>query len=87
MSLKTQRQARVARARASINFMKSFPCSDCGGSFAPCVMQFDHVRGEKKRHVSKMVMFSPDTIAAEIAKCDLVCANCHALRTFVRRSA
>jgi hypothetical protein len=27
-----------------------------------------------------------DRILAEVAKCDIVCANCHRLRTFERRT-
>lgn len=80
-----QQQARVARARTLIQKLKDSPCVDCGETYPYYVMQFDHVRGDKIRHVSKMVLFSPDTILAEIAKCDLVCANCHAVRTFLRR--
>lgn len=49
-------------------------------------MQFDHVRGQKKTNVAMMVKTGRpiSTIAAEIAKCEVVCANCHAIRTFER---
>lgn len=46
--------------------------------------QFDHVRGTKMKDVSRMLMYSEAKILAEIAKCDLVCANCHANRTYMR---
>jgi hypothetical protein len=51
-------------------------------------MEWDHVRGEKIRSVSEMCnrMCSKETILTEIAKCELVCANCHAVRTFNRRT-
>lgn len=50
-------------------------------------MDFDHVRGEKSYDVSKMVQlaFGLETIKFEIGKCDLVCANCHRVRTELRR--
>jgi hypothetical protein len=51
------------------------------------MMDFDHVRGEKLFDVSRMVGpgLSLELIKAEIAKCDVVCANCHRIRTFERR--
>jgi hypothetical protein len=62
-------------------------CSDCGGHFHFAAMQFDHRPGEEKTmelaHLA--ARGSPARIAAEMAKCDLVCANCHAVRTFLRR--
>ena len=58
---------------------------DCGNSFPLCAMQFDHVRGEKAANIA--VLRSRGNRAAmieEIAKCDVVCANCHAIRTCLR---
>jgi hypothetical protein len=63
--------------------IKAAPCLDCGGVFPPEVMQFDHVRRPKVMAVSHMVakLWDRDRIAQEIAKCELVCANCHQIRT------
>ena len=51
-------------------------------------MDFDHRPGEVKKHqlggMTKTV-YSWAVIEAEIAKCDLVCANCHRIRTHVQR--
>jgi hypothetical protein len=48
-------------------------------------MQFDHVRGEKLGDVSALIRTAPHAVVlAEIEKCDLVCANCHADRTYRR---
>jgi hypothetical protein len=60
---------------------------DCGGSFHPVCMQFDHIaeRGEKFKDISKMMNYGLQKLYEEIAKCDLVCANCHALRTYNRQ--
>jgi hypothetical protein len=44
-------------------------------------MDFDHVRGVKKAMVSTMTHNAWRTVLEEIAKCDLVCANCHRDRT------
>ena len=68
--------------------VKSKPCQDCGGTFPTCCMDFDHREGEKKTgNVGSMFAhhYAKETIAAEIAKCDIVCANCHRIRTQQRR--
>lgn len=61
------------------------PCSDCGGSYPPEAMQWDHLPGYPKRgDVSALAGLSKEEILAEIAKCALVCTNCHILRTAAR---
>lgn len=60
-------------------------CADC--SIADLrVLEFDHVRGKKFNNISTMIAggYSVDMIKIEIAKCDIVCANCHRIRTFKR---
>lgn len=48
-------------------------------------MDFDHRPGtEKVRNVAAMRGCSLKRLLEEIKKCDLVCANCHRLRTFQR---
>jgi hypothetical protein len=63
------------------------PCADCGGVFHPIAMQWDHVGTDKKINVADAVKrgWSKARILAEIAKCELVCSNCHAIRTWQRR--
>lgn len=68
--------------------LKSKPCADCGGRFAVCCMDFDHRPGTAKSHnVGSMFAhhYGRELIEAEVAKCDLVCANCHRIRTRDRR--
>jgi hypothetical protein len=52
-------------------------------------MDFDHVRGEKKFNIKQAAQRRLGTRALleEIAKCELVCANCHRLRTLRRGQA
>ena len=66
--------------------LKNQPCMDCGGSFPSPCMDFDHVRGEKIGNVTDLCRKGVrwETVLAEIAKCELVCANCHRLRTWQR---
>ena len=68
--------------------LKNKPCADCDGIFPAVVMDFDH-REESDKIASISWMAFHDTsnfkkIEAEIAKCDLVCANCHRIRTHDR---
>lgn len=65
---------------------KAKPCSDCGGEFHYAAMDFDHVRGEKAGEVAEFQRSGNlPRLIAEIEKCDLVCANCHRVRTWDRR--
>lgn len=63
------------------------PCHDCGEVFPVWVMHWDHLpEFEKLDEISVMVgSRTRDAILAELKKCELVCANCHVLRT-VRRA-
>lgn len=79
--------ARVKRAevRAVIREKKSAPCTDCGRKFPWYVMDFDHVRGKKVYNIGAMGnRLAVAKVLAEIAKCEVVCANCHRIRTFRR---
>ena len=68
--------------RAYIKQLKeTTPCADCGNLFPHYVMDFDHQR-DKVKAVSLMMAFSFEKLKAEIAKCEIVCANCHRIRTF-----
>lgn len=70
-----------------IQSLKTAPCTDCRETFpAPC-MDFDHVRGEKTIDISDLVGCRLDRLIAELEKCELVCANCHRLRTWRRGRA
>lgn len=57
---------------------------DCEVSYPSYVMDFDHVRGIKFKEISQMcrAAFRIEKIPEEIEKCDLVCSNCHRVRTF-----
>ncbi|HEV2250444.1 MAG TPA: hypothetical protein VGT60_08055 [Candidatus Limnocylindria bacterium] len=89
------KEARLARvkvwrgeARAWMAALKEGrACADCGGVFAPFVMHWDHLPGHLKvAEVSAMVgNRRRDVVIEELAKCELVCANCHVIRT-VRRA-
>lgn len=74
--------------KQELDALKEQPCADCGISYPHYVMDYDHVRGEKVGNVSVMRNSGQRKLAlAEIKKCELVCANCHRIRTFKRRQA
>jgi len=70
--------------RDMLNAVKDTPCKDCGGRFPPVCMDFDHVRGEKLFQLAEGFCRSAADVADEIAKCEVVCANCHRIRTHSR---
>lgn len=84
-----RRNARIrARNRRLLKRAKAVPCADCGVRYEAVVMDFDHVRGVKRANVSLLAGSgaSEEAILAEIAKCDVVCANCHRERTHGSRA-
>lgn len=84
--VKQQAKLDLASKRRFINAVKSYPCTDCHGSWPSYVMQFDHLDASLKiGAISKIVLSKGwKTIIKEIMKCDVLCANCHALRTHKR---
>lgn len=63
----------------------SAPCVDCHIAWHPLVMTFDHRdRAEKKYTISSFRTASPKTFKKELAKCDVVCRNCHQIREYLR---
>ena len=72
---------------AYINDLKQISCIDCGNSYPPYVMDFDHRnKDEKIGSVARLIHngWSKTRLLTEIKKCDLVCANCHRIRTYKR---
>lgn len=86
--LGAEAKRRVNRYRQIKEFVKSLkaitPCADCGKHFGYWVMEFDHVKGDKKFDVSRIGGRSMAVIKAEVAKCEIVCSNCHKDREHVR---
>lgn len=78
-TLAREKRREIAELR---NKLKSKPCADCGVQFPPCAMQFDHLR-DKRFCVCRAP--SVADLLFEAAKCEVVCACCHAIRTEKRR--
>ena len=77
----------VKKRRDVMRSYKDRPCADCGVSYPYYVMEFDH-RGDKEFAIADNAhRVSESKLRNEIAKCDVVCSNCHKARTYIRRQA
>ena len=85
------KDAYIDRAKANrikmtefIQSKKDKPCTDCNIKYPYYVMQFDHL-GDKLFNINaKRSHTNFKLVEEEISKCEVVCANCHAIRTFNR---
>jgi hypothetical protein len=62
-------------------------CADCGlrNPLHPEIYDFDHLPGSGKEfNVSQMLTKSWKRLLMEIEKCEVVCSNCHRIRTRAR---
>ena len=84
-ALESNRRARKRNRDYIKNIKESNPCLDCGKFYPFYVMHFDHIY-DKNGSVSDLSRASSslERIQKEIDNCELVCANCHAERTYSR---
>lgn len=94
--LTKERERRQVAKRRAVQFVNEIKlargCVDCGYNEHPEALDFDHLR-DKTKNVSTLATQSGTVswvrlqarLEAEIAKCEVVCANCHRIRTFRRR--
>ena len=86
----TTKQRQAEHRRKMQEYKAARGCDDCGWGpsdprFHPSALDFDHRPSENKLHtIAAITSLGWNTIAAEIAKCDVVCARCHRLRTIER---
>ena len=74
---------------AFLRSLRNVPCADCGGVFPPYVMDFDHRDPTQKSFEITRVAgrVNRQKLLEEIAKCDIVCSNCHRVRTYKQQIA
>jgi hypothetical protein len=86
ITIERSNSSRIKRKEIVRNIKESSPCNDCGISYPYYVMQFDHVKNNKTSNVNILLSTkSLQSVLDEIDKCELVCANCHAIRTWKRQ--
>ena len=85
---KRHRKERLASVRAYKrkqcewyrNFKKTLKCDKCGETHPAC-LEFHHINGNKKKKILICKMansgYSTASIKKEIAKCQVLCSNCH----------
>lgn len=81
----TKYKTYISNKKNIVNSLKNKPCMDCGNEYNHWQMDFDHRDPSTKiMKICDMVRksFTIEAVLYEISKCDLVCANCHRLRTF-----
>jgi len=79
---------RAVAWRAVRIFKASHGCADCGIT-NPIVLELDHVSDDKRSNVSDLIRsdYGWSTIVTEVHKCEVVCRNCHAIRTESRKTS
>ena len=55
-------------------------CADCGYNDHHAALEFDHISDDKVQNVASL-MGQEKALWLEIAKCEVVCSNCHSIRT------
>ena len=77
-------QDRRRKHRAYTDRVKTmFGCKVCGFNAHPAALHFNHVDPDKKKApVSRLMEYAIKTIKTEIRKCEILCANCHAIHTY-----
>jgi 5-methylcytosine-specific restriction endonuclease McrA len=73
----------ILRARQFVwDYLSMHPCVECGEN-DPVVLEFDHITGSKRKTVTELAGqgYSLETVKKEIAKCQVLCANCHRQKT------
>ena|ERR1700686_4676476 len=76
-------KAKMREKKFQLVTYKGGKCLDCEGVFHPCCYHFDHLDPVQKVAGIAQLMHRPlAELKVEADKCDLVCANCHAIRTY-----
>jgi len=73
-----------AAAAKLVREAKSVSCMDCGNTYPYYVMDFDHRENKEFTLGGSGSKSGRQKILAEIEKCDVVCSNCHRIRTATR---
>lgn len=81
-----KRRLALERTRYLLEFFVTHPCMDCGEK-DPVVLEFDHLRDKLFDICQALPYRNWQSIMDEMAKCEVVCANCHRRRTARRKGS
>jgi hypothetical protein len=85
------RRANTRRREQRIEWLSAYKlqrgCTDCGYKAHAQALDFDHLPDFEKRFTISggVTSRSMDDLVEEISRCEVVCANCHRVRTAARR--
>jgi hypothetical protein len=87
LTIQRSNASRERRREIVREIKESAPCVDCGKKYPYYVMHFDHLDSSVKvDKISSLISSSSlQSVLHEIEKCDLVCSNCHSIRTWKRQ--
>jgi DNA-binding CsgD family transcriptional regulator len=85
-TLSRSNMSKSKRRREMWEIKEKSGCIDCKEKYPHYVLEFDHREGETKNgSVSDIyAKWGRDLGLKEAEKCDIVCANCHKIRTYNR---
>ncbi len=85
----TTKRKRTLQSREFWKIKEESGCVDCGAMYPHWMLDFDHRPGHEKVGSPTQLMRtnSYEKAMAEVRKCDVVCANCHRIRTYIRNQS
>ena len=84
---KASKATRMKVYQEIVDYKLEKGCADCGYKEHPAALDFDHLPGTTKEfNIGNAAGYYSDRkkIWDEVAKCEVVCANCHRIRTTTR---
>lgn len=87
LTFQRSKQSREKRKESIRKIKEDSPCFDCNISYPYYVMHFDHLDSSNKVDKVSTILQNSGLESAlnEIKKCQLLCANCHSIRTWKRQ--
>jgi hypothetical protein len=83
--IKSKNTRTIRRQKAKSDAVARFGslCNHCGKTYPDCVFEFHHIDDSLKELTpAKLSMYKQETINKELAKCIMLCANCHRIHHF-----
>lgn len=80
LNLKRHSKGMADRQRWIYDYLLAHPCVDCGEA-DPVVLEFHHLRDKKAEIATMVATYGLSSLEQEVAKCEILCANCHTKRT------